>query len=127
MSLIAWRNLATKCLLREPKHSLSGAVRHFLDHIRKRDKFNKPTLLNKHMCTLSILSARLPSQASVELMIWLSVCRLFVLKGQTEADSQSCAPTVDTSNLSLCLVWKLSSETFLPCLSLFLFGFSDDY
>lgn len=58
MSLIAWRNVATKCLLLKPKHGLSGAVRHFLDHIRKRDKLNNPTLLKEHMYTLSILSAQ---------------------------------------------------------------------
>lgn len=53
----------TKSLLHQRKHDLSGAVRHFLDHIRKRDKLNNPTLLNKHMYTLSILSEQALSRS----------------------------------------------------------------
>lgn len=51
---------------------------------------------------------RLLSEASVELIIWLSVCRLFVLYGQTTTDDQFCTPTLDTDNLCV-----FSLETYL--------------
>lgn len=53
-------------------------------------------------------SQRLLSGASVELMTWLSVCRLFVLYGQAATDNRSGPPPLDTGNACV-----FSLETYL--------------
>lgn len=100
----------TKSLLLQRKHGLSGAARHFLDHIRKRDKLNNPTLLNKHMCTLSILSEQAVSRSQC----WAhDLARAFarLLLWFTQTD-QRCSATLEMVSF-VCLVWKFTLETLL--------------